>query len=446
METCERDALVGTLENRRLQELVRKDAVRPLSWDELTRQPLPDGWSVQDAWEALFSLRRLQGIYIPPTYSGATHRTFYVTTGEFLRAIIDVARKSSQDSPLFQRMCKKESFQYVQRALYREACAAAGLDGIEMPYETVAQLVPGFRPPRSPEERVVANIGRAIVETDALIDEPFSEHMLRGIYAGLTHGVREDDLEGLLGEEPPLFIGSLSSPELYAYANDESKDSCEPSLVTGLFLRETIQVVRPFPHLNNIMAWLIYRLYSLKHNYPVVANIPTVSTTLLWASGEISADVLRFGVSGADASPANERILVMGKDVPQGAVNRFTNIQEMRCSLFPDEGDITRYLVVNLGLLLYALENFERELEEGMGELAELSLLDTTLNYRQNEVVLRARHDPSQGFTIARHQAANGVAYATARADLMGLADRGYLRQELRGKKYVFVAGPRVTG
>ena len=216
--------------------------------------------------------------------------------------------------------------------------------------------------------------------------------------------------------------------------------------MTGLFLRETIQVVRPFPHLNNIMAWLIYRLYSLKHNYPVVANTPTVSTTLLWASGEISADVLRFGVSRADASPANERILVMGKDVPQGAVNRFTNIQEMRCSLFPDEGDITRYLVVNLGLLLYALENFERELEEGMGELAELSLLDTTLNYRQNEVVLRARHDPSQGFTIARHQAANGVAYATARADLMGLADRGYLRKELRGKKYVFVAGPRVTG
>ena len=438
--------IMRALDNARLQELVRADSLRPLSWDELTRCPLPDGWSVAEAYETLFALRRLQGIYLPRTFTGGTHRSFYVTTGEFLRAIIDVAKRSSQDSPLYQRMCQKESFQVVQRAHYREAQAAAALDGIELELASVAHLIPGFRPPRTPAERVVANVGRVLAEAGMLADEPFGPYVFDALYATLTAGVTPAQLDEALPHERPCNPGALAGPELAAYANDQSKDPCEPSLVTGLFLRETIQVVRPFPHLNNLMAWLLYRLYSLKHNYPVIANVPTISTTMRWERGDIGPQELRFGVSETDASPANPRILIMGQEVSGEARARFANIQEFWCDHYPDEGDITRYLVVNLGLLLYALEELERDIEQGMEELRELALLDTTLNYRQNEIVLRARRDQTREFTITRHQSANGVAYATARADLMGLAERGYLRRELRGKKYVYVAGRRITG
>jgi hypothetical protein len=72
------------------------------------------------------------------------------------------------------------------------------------------------------------------------------------------------------------------------------------------------------------------------------------------------------------------------------------------------------------------------------------------LNPRQLELVLYALRHPGSEFTTASHQRAQGLDPHTARADLVGLAEQGYLRKHRIGRAYVFYPaddlGQRIAG
>lgn len=60
------------------------------------------------------------------------------------------------------------------------------------------------------------------------------------------------------------------------------------------------------------------------------------------------------------------------------------------------------------------------------------------LNRRQLELVLYALRHPESEFTTSSHQRAQGLDPHTARADLTGLAEQGFLRKHRIGRAYVF--------
>ena len=62
----------------------------------------------------------------------------------------------------------------------------------------------------------------------------------------------------------------------------------------------------------------------------------------------------------------------------------------------------------------------------------------TELNRRQLELVLYALRYPETEFTTSSHQRAQGLDPQTARADLVRLAELGYLRKHRIGRAYVF--------
>ena len=64
---------------------------------------------------------------------------------------------------------------------------------------------------------------------------------------------------------------------------------------------------------------------------------------------------------------------------------------------------------------------------------------DVDINYRQRSVIAQSMAHPEVEFRIREHQTTHNVVYATARADLLDLVERGYLRQEQRGKAFVFL-------
>ena len=72
------------------------------------------------------------------------------------------------------------------------------------------------------------------------------------------------------------------------------------------------------------------------------------------------------------------------------------------------------------------------------------------LNSRQLELVLYALRHPGTEFTTASHQRAQGLDPHTARADLVGLAELGFLTRHRIGRAYVFYPaddlGQRVAG
>ena len=67
---------------------------------------------------------------------------------------------------------------------------------------------------------------------------------------------------------------------------------------------------------------------------------------------------------------------------------------------------------------------------------------DKSLNHRQRSIIARALREPTAEFRIRHHRTNHRVAYATARADLLELVDKGYLDCERRSRAFIFVPSP----
>ncbi len=81
------------------------------------------------------------------------------------------------------------------------------------------------------------------------------------------------------------------------------------------------------------------------------------------------------------------------------------------------------------------------ERPEAVWESAErVSATGAALNRRQRELLRAVAEDPERNITIAEHQREQGVAFATARADLLHLAAHGLLLQRKVERKFVFVS------
>ena len=89
---------------------------------------------------------------------------------------------------------------------------------------------------------------------------------------------------------------------------------------------------------------------------------------------------------------------------------------------------------------LLALLNYTRLRKQTDERMLAALQNDPSLNHRQRSILSRAIQHPDADFSIGYHRINHNIAYATARADLLALVDKGYLVQQQRQKAFVFRA------
>jgi len=62
------------------------------------------------------------------------------------------------------------------------------------------------------------------------------------------------------------------------------------------------------------------------------------------------------------------------------------------------------------------------------------------LTHRQQTILAHALRHPGSRYTVAEHRSRHGIAYATARGDLLELAENKLLEKRTVGKEFVFEA------
>jgi Fic family protein len=392
-----------------------------LDWGQLASRPLPPGLSIEETWELLGLVRRLGATEFPiPTVDGRL--LWYGLNREAERCLEFIRHHCRADSVLHQTMQEKEGQRFLVRSRIQEAIATCQMDGIDIPYGPAGRMLQDGRAPQTAAGRLLLNSYEMLRDLESMAPEPFSPEYVRALYERLTHGVDLSDIArrprrtNLAGTLNPAEMAEQAAErgilgDICDFANGKTGDPSEPSAVKSYMIMSAMGYWQPLPDLNDTVGRHLLRLYAVKREYPVLGYLSTSRTMLQWFDGELRPGVVRF-------STLQRRPVLPG--TIDGTEDILTHLQLTTAAV----GGL-------LGYIAHA-----RQQDEALQAAIENQ---EQLNYRQRSVLARALAHPNAEFRIRAHQMANRVVYQTARADLLDLEARGYLRKETRGKALVFV-------
>ena len=107
-----------------------------------------------------------------------------------------------------------------------------------------------------------------------------------------------------------------------------------------------------------------------------------------------------------------------------------------------DEGDTTYFLLSQLAILKRATDELHGYVERRRREVAAVERAlgpGSGLNHRQRALLSHAVRHPEARYTFEGHARMHNVVYESARADLVGLVDRGYLIRDKVGRRFEFL-------
>lgn len=311
---------------------------------------------------------------------------------------------------------------FIMAALREEAIASSMLEGAVTTRRDAQALLRSGRKPKTLGERMVVNNYNAIMFVREHLDIDLSSSFLLELQSILTEGTLEDEGE----------VGRFRSSEDEIKVIDDrdntivhvppSADEIE-SRITDLCNFANGQADEKLGFIHPLIRACVLH-FQLAHDHPFCdGNGRTARALFYWS-------MLKDKYWLFEYLPIS-RLIYNG---PAKYVRAFLYSET-------DDFDITYFLTYKARIISKArqdLREFLLRKQEEMRAARRLFANDRRLNHRQREIVMRALRNPDQVFTIAELRERFGVAYATARSDLLNLSHWGYLMKSLEGKKYEF--------
>jgi len=404
------ETVVQFLDRPDVQALFERAAQSPVTRDALTEIPLPAGLTLSQTEVLLGAINRLRAITVPlPDFNGQTY--WYTTPHDVMSLLRVIDHHCTSGSELDRAISDRHGRRFLVRALVEEAIATSRLDGVDIPYDQAHELLQMDRTPANDDERVLLNAHHLLSDLPGLAASTVTPELLVDLYERVTEGTDRLEFDGseLIGGPAATMTRLEVLKHLCAIANYQQDVTAEHPAITALVLLWDAPYWKPFPKYNATVARSLFRLHAVKHNYPVLGLLPVSAI--------------------AASNPEKEPISVSG---PHWTVlSRYGEI------------DMTGHVAAHLRAVNTAIQDLREQIAQVLERddaLRELLHSDPLLNSRQRSIVGRALRVPGTRFRIRYHQTAHNIAYSTARADLLQLEEKGYLRQEQDGKAFVFVA------
>ncbi|MHB9002586.1 MAG: Fic family protein [Coriobacteriia bacterium] len=417
------DTIKGLIEgNEGAGGILRCMSSSLLPWSEFLSMRLPSEFSPVELWDLLELLNRATGIEVPiPDLDDNDY--WYTRTHELTDTVAAIQCMCQAGSDVHRQMTATLNTQVLVRSRIDETMAAALLDGLVISEQDGYAQLQLDRAPRNDTERLVLNTLTALDDLGDLIDVPFSKELFMHLRYLLLEGV---DVAGLKVAQPRMGLLFFDYPAerttrladrqldyISVYANHASGDPHDLPLIRALLLPDMFRLYRPVPDLSAQVGRLAFRLYALKTGLPVLGMLPLSRAKLRWEEKSYYSSVVRV----TPESHAEARL-----HSPTNLTSYMTLVTQLAMTALKD--------------LTWSIERLRQRDEE----LRDLLQHDPDVNHRQRSVLGRALRNPDAEFRIAYHKTAHNVVYATARADMLELAEKGYLVMSKKGKAHVFKA------
>lgn len=172
-------------------------------------------------------------------------------------------------------------------------------------------------------------------------------------------------------------------------------------MIKAIILHFWLAYIHPFTDGNGRLARTLFYWYLLKHNY------------WLFEYTSISKIILRQTTKYAYAYLHSEY----------------------------DDHDLTYFINFHMNVIIDAVDELKNHIQEERKKIhrAHIEIIDyPELNLRQARIIQHIIANPTDILTIKMHQNINGIAYQTARTDLLELAEKGWLKTIQKGKVFYF--------
>ncbi len=400
---------------------------RYMPWDELRYRRPPDGLTSEEWW--LISKVMRQGMQRPlPLAACDGSRFTYTLPDEVLRGMevvdkhlsgrIGVPEPVTHDAPSRTR--------YVIASLIEEAITSSQLEGASTAHKVAKEMLRSGRRPRTRDERMILNNYRAMQRVGEIRHEELTPALICELHRIVTEGtlddqsaegrfqvsgedrvVIEDISDGSILHKPPPteeLPGRLQ--RLCDFANGTtSDDAYVPPVVRSIILHFMLGYDHPFVDGNGRTARILFYWSMLNQDYWLTEFLP-ISRLLKLAPGKYARSFLH-------------------------------------CE--QDEGDLTYFLIYQLGIIQRAITDLqvylERKVAESQRIKESLTLLSRHLNYRQIALLGHAIKNSHAQYTVQSHSRSHNVVPQTARIDLQDLERQGLLIRTTLKRGYAWMPG-----
>ncbi len=298
------------------------------------------------------------------------------------------------------------------RELEEEAIRSSQLAGAGMTRQEAEILLRTQRQPRNADERMVYNNYQALLQTKAIANRPLTVDALHELHQIVTEGAQPLDASPLRDDaQYPVYVADTDGTVLYV----PPKSIELPERLATLIAFANAENVAMHPAIKAIILH-----FALAHDHPYLdGNGRTARALFYWAMLQAGYRTVEY--------------------LSISSVLRVHKARYLRSFLYTeqDEGDLTYFVLAQLEVILEAYEKLTDAMAYKRQQLATWDAPD--LNARQKALMADVFARANTSVTILDHQHTHGVSYPTARDDLLGLVEKGYLTQVKVGKKFVFL-------
>ena len=393
---------------------------RYLHWDRLRHLAPPDGLGHEEWWLGVKLSRRGQSRPLPLRDTGG-RPFFFMLPDRVQEALHRIDSQLRGRIGVSERVATPDARdRFIIDSLIEEAITSSQLEGASTTRAAAKDMLRAGRRPRDRSERMIHNNYRAMEAVRRTRSEALALPEVLRLHAMLTADTLDDpEAAGRIqrpGDERVRIVDhrdqrvlhtpppAAELPERLAgmirFANREADED-------GGFLHPVIRAIvlhfwlaydHPFEDGNGRTARALFYWSMLHHDYWMFEFI-SISRQLVQAPARYARAFLHTETDG---------------------------------------NDLTYFIVHQIGVILRALDDLETWIERKIGETRAVERIlkdSTSLNHRQLALLAHALRHPDAGYAIREHRTSHGVAYATARADLLRLAELGLLDRRRIGKK-----------
>jgi Fic family protein len=394
-------------------------------WDHLRHLEPPKGLSSL-AWWAAIKMARLSMAKVLPL-EDKSGQNFTVSITSTMQRQLHFLDKEAAGAIVGADMVDDESTRkrYLMRSLIEEAMTSSQLEGASTTRQIAKEMLSTGRAPRDRSEQMIYNNYAMMQSLGHLRDQPLTIDAIFQMHRMLMRDAmdepdqvgrfrRADDNVVVQDRGDPTVILHIPPPaeELPAriqalcdFANDQTDDDFLHPIVRAIAIHFQIGYDHPFCDGNGRTARALFYLSMLKSGYWLTEYL-SISSVLRRAPSKYVTSYLYTESDGADMSYF---------------------VAHQLCVIEESVNSLRAYLARK-----------ERERRQAERLLRPGSPLGARLNHRQRALLLHAIRHSDSLYEIAGHQSAHRISYPTARADLLGLADLGFLSKMQNGKSFLF--------